>query len=408
MSKKIRSKPLKVVCIFIIVLPFLSGCWDRIEIEERATVLAIGIDKTEIEEEEEEMVTHLKDDSAKEKYGDYKVTVQIAVPGRLPLGPGTGMGGGGDERPVWILESKGHTMSDAITNLQQEISSRIFLGHLRIIVVSEEVAREGLREIGDYLRRNSEVRRAAWLIVSKEDASKYVKAQPELERVAAIYLLATMDQAVRLGKLPNNFIGTFWSTLSSKGQDPYLPYVELKKEDNIKISGLAYFKNDQMVGATTPIQIGHFMGIMQMNPGGYKVLVTVPDVNETVVFESVQRKSKLRIDIKDGIPHARVQVYIEGDITESSNDYKITTTKVIEQLEDVLPKDANVRYSKLVKETQEAGSDIFGFGEYVRAKHPTYWNTQVKTRERWNELYKEMPVDINVTYNFRRIGMKAR
>jgi spore germination protein KC len=62
----------------------------------------------------------------------------------------------------------------------------------------------------------------------------------------------------------------------------------------------------------------------------------------------------------------------------------------------------------LIKKTQEKGSDIFGFGEYVRAKEPKYWNAEVKTKERWQEMYNDISVDVSVTTRIRRIGMKAR
>ncbi|MEW9668532.1 hypothetical protein [Ammoniphilus sp. 3BR4] len=67
-----------------------------------------------------------------------RLTVQIAIPGRIPLGPGEG--GGGGEKPVWVLDVVGHTIGDALSNLQQQVADRLFFGHLRVIAVSEAVA----------------------------------------------------------------------------------------------------------------------------------------------------------------------------------------------------------------------------------------------------------------------------
>lgn len=75
-----------------------------------------------------------------------RLTAQISVPGRIPLGPQTG-GGGGEQEPVWVLSSYGHTIDDALLNLQQELADELFLGHLRIIVVNEKLAKKALNDL---------------------------------------------------------------------------------------------------------------------------------------------------------------------------------------------------------------------------------------------------------------------
>lgn len=74
-----------------------------------------------------------------------RVAAQIGLPGRIPLGPGEGGGqtDGGGQNTVWVIEVVGHSIDDALMNLQQQISGRLFFGHLRVIVVSEAVAKKG-------------------------------------------------------------------------------------------------------------------------------------------------------------------------------------------------------------------------------------------------------------------------
>ena len=155
-----------LLCVMALVL---TGCWDRMEIEDRAVVLAIAVDQSNDTRLEGANSTHLNANPV-DRRPLYRLTVQIAVPGRLPLGPGgSGDSGGdsGDQSPVWELQIVGHTMEDAMKNMQQELADRLFLGHLRVIVVSEEVARSGLENINDFLRRQPQVRRTAWMVVSR-------------------------------------------------------------------------------------------------------------------------------------------------------------------------------------------------------------------------------------------------
>lgn len=401
-------KRINRILVFLLIFPLLTGCWDRLEIEDRAVILAIAVDKAKSGEEAEgSNATHIIKDFPKPKTGLIRITVQIAVPGRIPLGPGEG-GGSPGEKPVWVLSTVGSTIDDALMNLQQQLSDRLFFGHLRVIVVSEAVAKKGIENLNDYFRRQPQVRRTAWMVVSKGRASEVMTATPQLERVPSLYLLATMDHAVEMGKLPNDFLGVFYSASSAKGQEGYLPYLSLKKTSNIEISGLAYFKGDKMIGTTTALQIGHFMAMKQINPGGYSVIIQVPGSETLVIFQSTHRKAKITVDIKNGKIHASVTSQVEGDLREKSNEKIVLTTENIKKIEREIEKDGIKGFEKLIQQTQKDGCDIFGFGEYVRATQPAYWNREIKSKEQWENMYKDISIDVNLNVNIRRIGTKTK
>ncbi len=130
-----------------------------------------------------------------------RLTAQVSVPGRIPLGPETT--GGAEQEPVWVLSTVGHTVDDALLNLQQELADQLFLGHLRILVINKEIAQEGVKEINDFFRRNAQVRRTTWMVVSEEKAAKYMEIAPKLERVPALYLTDMVHNAEKLGKIPS-------------------------------------------------------------------------------------------------------------------------------------------------------------------------------------------------------------
>lgn len=400
---------IKQILVFVLVAPLLTGCWDRLEIEDRAVVLAIGIDKAKPgDEKETSNATHiLKQDSETTK-GLIRLTVQIAVPGRIPLGTG---GGGADGtsggKPVWVLSSVGNTIEDALMNLQQQLADKLFYGHLRVIVISEAIAKKGIENENDFFRRQPQVRRTVWMVVSKGNAADIMNANPQLERVPTLYLLATLEHAREMGKLPNIFLGVFFSASSAKGQEGTLPYLELKKASNIDIVGMAYFKNDIMVGSTTALQIGHYMAIKEINPGGYSVLEDMPGEETKVIFKSKHRKSRITTTIKNGNVHTIIKCQIEGDLAEKSNEKVLITTESLKMLEEKIQNEGNVGFKKLIQQTQNDGSDIFGFGEYVRATRPAYWNKEIKTKEAWEEKYKDMTFDVTVKVKIRRIGTKT-
>ncbi|QRG65872.1 Ger(x)C family spore germination protein [Brevibacillus choshinensis] len=402
----------KLAAAIMLMLPFLVGCWDRLEIEERAVVLGISVDAAGPEAEKQEReVSHIRGKFPVPKKEMIRVAAQIGLPGRIPLGPGEGGGqtGGGGQNTVWVIEVVGHSIDDALMNLQQQISGRLFFGHLRVIVVSEEVAKRGMENLNDFFRRNSEVRRMAWIMISKGKAEPIMKAAPKLERVPSLYLMSTLDEAVRMGKFPADYIGLFWSDSSKKGKEAYLPYIALMKEQNVELAGIAYFKGDKMVGVTKPFEIAAYMAIKGMNPAGYRSFVRIDDTQNVVNLYATYRRSKINVAIKDGRPHFVVKAFIEVNLEEKSNERDtFITPALIEKLERQDEQAATKFYKSLIAKTQEKGSDIFGFGEYVRGKEPRFWNQQVKSKERWQEMYKDSTVDVQVNIEIRRVGMKAR
>lgn len=398
---------IKQIIVFLLIAPLLSGCWDRLEIEDRAVVLAIGIDVANPgDEKESSNATHIIKKQSVPNMKLIRITVQIAVPGRIPLGTGGGSGGSPGQKPVWVLTSVGYTIEDSLMNLQQQLADPLFYGHLRVIVLSEAIARNGITNENDFFRRQPQVRRTVWMVVSKGPAADIMNANPQLERVPTLYLLTTLEHARQMGKLPNNFLGVFFSQSSAKGQEGSVPYLELRKASNIEISGLAYFRDDKMVGNTTAPQIGQYMAIEEINPGGYSDLKEVKDSNTSVIFKTMHRKSRITTTIKNGKVYTKVNIQVEGDLEEISNENFDITKGNLKKLEDSLGKGASQAVEKFIQQTQKDGSDIFGFGEYVRATQPGYWNKQVKTKIEWQRLYEDMNVEVKVLVKIRRIGTK--
>ncbi|WHZ05483.1 Ger(x)C family spore germination protein [Neobacillus sp. YX16] len=402
-----NQRELQAVILLLALLPLLSGCWDSQEIEQRANVLAIGIDiANEEDRKQEDEISHL---SKKFQIPDeemIKVTAQIAIPGRIPLGP---QQPGGSVKPVLVVETVGHTLEDAMLNLQQEVADEVFLGHLRVMVLSEEIARKGTARFNDFLRRNPEIRRTTALVVSKEPAAKYMNLNPELERIPSLYLADIVDNLSAIGKFPPSFIGLFWTIYSSKGQDPYLPYLALKGKSTIQLNGLAYFNDDKMVGKTTPLEIGIFMAVRGISRGGYGAFVEVPGEDESVLVRAVSRKTKTKVTLKNGRPHVSVKIQYEAEIDEKeSASIQLSNSAVLKKIEEEASKSIKKSIEKLIVKTQKSKSDIFGFGEHFRAKIPEYWNKNINTKDKWEEIYQTVTFDIKVDSHIHRVGMKSK
>jgi spore germination protein KC len=321
-----------LLLVLSILSILLTGCWDQLEIEDRALVLGLSVDKVpEGTHPKDDQVTHLKDTI---KLPMIRVTAQIAVPGRVPLGPSSGEGGSpGGLNPVWVVHVYGLTLDDAMNNLQQQISDPRYLIHLRVIIISEDFARSSLGDLNDYLRRNPEVRRQTWMLVSEGEASKFMDVNPPLQRVPTLYILSMMEKAVESGKFPADYLGGFWSSESKWGENGFLPYIVMRNKENIFIKGLAYFSGGVMVGSTIPIEVGAYMAMKGVDIGGYSVLFDSKKFGP-VMIKVVKRFSKGRVRIVDGKPQIIYDISLDAMLDEHLKDsVDINTSGKLHELE---------------------------------------------------------------------------
>lgn len=402
MNKIVKTGLLSLLFVCCGVL--LTGCWDSLEIEDRALVLGLAIDEAPPETMEKETnVTHEK---GKLPNKMIRITAQIAVPGRVPLGPSSATSGEGTQNSVWVVQVVGHSLDDALNNLQQQIADPRYLIHLRVIVISEAIAKQGLDDLNDYLRRNPEVRRRTWLLVSDGEASKIMDVAPPLERVPTLYLLSMVEKSVKTGKFPLDYLGVFWTAESKWGQDGYLPYISIRGKENILIKGMAYFSEGRLVGTTSPIEIGGFMAAKGMDPGGYSVLVKVPEMG-FVMVKTQERHTNMKVEIQNGIPKAYLNIKLEGMISEHfGSASEIDSPDKLDLVEKIFAEDGIKIVNKLIRDTQTKHSDILGIGEIVRARQSAYWNQHVHEKRDWEKIYSDIPVEVRLHMKIRRVGLK--
>ncbi|GAA0302295.1 Ger(x)C family germination protein [Gracilibacillus halotolerans] len=397
---------MKKITFLALFIVFLTGCWDQYELEDRANILGIAIDVADEEDMEDVTpVTHKKgefpDTDEKELI---KVTAQIALPGKIKLGPEGGEGESSSKN-AWTIETVGYTVNDTMANLQQQLAERLYLGHVQIIIISEEIAKKDLSEINDFFRRNPEVRRTSWMVVNEGDAKKVLEASPPVETVPSLYLSETLNNAVRFGKLPPEYLGKFWIDLTTDGIDAALPSVKVKDNDRILVDGMSYFHGNSMAGKFSPVEVGIYMSMKDRSPGGYTYAVKLPDEEGVYMVKPESKKGGISVKVVDGKPIAELHMEVNAAIEEETKVKNLDKHKV-EDVEKEAEKKAKDLGEQLIKKLQDEESDIFGLGAKIRSKHRNYWNEQIQTIEKWREVYKDMDITVDFTVNIKRTGME--
>src|SRR5690625_4500606 len=116
----------KFLLLFVCFTILLTGCWDSINLEERAFIVGTAIDLADKNEDNE-------------KHPTFSVTNQIVIPAGVGV---TGSeGGGGEEKPFLNITSTGTSIYSLDEELAAKSSKVPFYEHFEILIISEEIAR---------------------------------------------------------------------------------------------------------------------------------------------------------------------------------------------------------------------------------------------------------------------------
>lgn len=145
----------KVLSLFLLCF-LITGCADKVEMEDRSFIITLGIDMG-------------KDDSLNLTLGEIKSLEE-------------------GEKPS--IEANGRTFSSAIKNADMMNDKQIYLGQLKTVVLGKELLEnEGLtKEVLTALERNQTVNKKIVVLASNDTASDILKAISEKNTSSGLYI----------------------------------------------------------------------------------------------------------------------------------------------------------------------------------------------------------------------------
>ncbi|HEU4962380.1 MAG TPA: Ger(x)C family spore germination protein, partial [Bacilli bacterium] len=400
----------KWMCVVLVMFctVVLSGCWDRTEIEEHAFIVAVGLDK------------------GKEK-DQVKVTYQIANP---PVGlPNTG--GKGKEKASAILTFPAPDFLTARDLANATLAREISFAHAKVLIVSEELARTGQfwREISAAIR-DREIRREMNVIVSKEDASEFIRNNdPSLETRPHKYYDFMSSRWAESGLVPDAtlqrlfqstetksdaFLGIYATTKKGKrkesggDEDNYLPgQVDMRNgKNNTQLIGSAVFVNGKMKGTLSGEETRLVLGARPFSKANLMYLTykdpEAPDYRVSLRLVK-QYPVDVNIDISGKRPIIRVNVNAEAEVVSipSGINY-VTDLKQQQKLERSIEQQLNKKYEQLINRTQEEFErDLFHWSLTVRKK---FWTVPEFEKYNWSKRYAKADIKVNFHIRFRDFG----
>jgi spore germination protein KC len=292
-------------------------------------------------------------------------------------------------------------------------------------VFGEEFARGGIREAIDFFSREGEVRETNTVVVAKGvKASEVVLNEFELERMPAEGALGIMRIAVQeLSTTVMVTLNDFLQMLETEGHEAIASRAELVrrppsedprgelKRETISVSGretgAAAFKGDKLVGWLDKTQTRGLQWVRGKVRSGIIVIEQPEEENKLASIEILRADSTVTPKISKGRPSILIRVGALGNLGEVQEYFdpmesqRIWTSMERRMAEAIRHEiEAALDIAK-----HEFNSDIFGFGAEIRRKYPKEW---MDLKDKWDEEFPKLDVEIKVETSLRRAGLTRR
>jgi spore germination protein KC len=392
-----KTKWIMRTIIYLGLLLLLTSCWNSRELNDLAIVSAIGIDKVPDKEE-------------------YQVTFQVVNPSAMA----TNMGASTGQPPITIYTTNDKTIFGALRKTSKKATRQLFFAHTQLVVIGESMAKSGINDIFDIFERAHELRLNSSVLVSRgSDAGSILKTLLRLENLPALGIVKKTENTARVwGESRDVSVFELINNISGNGElvisgvkvigDPEAGKKKTNLEETeletfITMSGLAIFKDGKL---KYWMDGSEARGTLWVQNKLEETSINIDsDDEEAIAVNIMFSKTKIKVDIVDGLPVFHVNIKEEGSVNELKSIVDLSNREEMLKLEKELAKKTKAEVMKSLQTAQRMKSDIFNFGNELKRTNPKVWETVQKD---WDTLFAKGELDVHVEAYIRSTGMRIK
>jgi len=367
---------MKKIKYLIILLPILTGCNYR-ELNKLGITTAVSIDY---------------------QNNNYNIIAEVVNPIKQQDASSA------NNSPFITFKNSAPSLQEAFRNIVLESPRQLYTAHLEIIVLSEEIVNNHLKEFLEYFTRDPETRTEIKIIIAKTDKSiKGISLQTLLTNFSSSNILESLE-------LQSQVLGLTYEVTINELLNMYIdPYLEVtlpsmtlygneeigdEKENittsspkaTVKIGTTAITKDNKILGYLS-IEEAKIQNIINGNIK--ETILKYPYKNGYVVFEPNQIKTKKEVDIKNNKIKLELTGYSKTKEVQTNIDIK--NKKEVEKLNQHFNKELEKEIINTFNNIKENyNTDIFGFRQlYYHTDHKYF-------KEKCNNWYEDIYPNIKL------------
>ena len=334
------------------------------------------------------------------------------------------VGSSSDTASNYIIQTMETDSIDSALNIANSyINKTINLSHCKILLVSEEIAKQGVEPLVNSLINKVETRPDCSIIVSKIPADEFDNGKkPKIEELISKYYDVASNLETGRGYSETIKLNEFYLTLNDTFYQPYASLgttynttkntntenvsanldaqsktlITNSEKQSVEVMGLAVFKKDKLVGSLNAYQtLSHQLITNELDFSTINIISPF-NQNETLdIYISTLKKPNIKVDISNGSPFVQINLYVAARII-SFNSYEINllTEEKLNLIQDTVKRHLeNQVYDYLNTTAKEFKSDISGLGRFAAKNFRTIddWNNY-----NWLENFQNSVFKVNV------------
>lgn len=383
-----------ILILIIIFIYSFSASYTSLNLDNLAFVVALGIDKS--------------------TSNKLKVTFQF-------IKPTPSSEGGSQTKPV-LTSVECSSITNGINIMNAYLGKKVNLSHCKLIIFSEEIAKDGISDEIYSLINEVQIRPSANIIISKCNTKYYIEnSVPSLESLIPKYYNIFPHSSEYTGYTCDATIGDFFNALVCNSCAPYamLGGISSFNEDSssnpeslndstIKSNeslvtgnrlsqniGVAVFKNDKLAGELNAIETICFLNIRKQVDS---FLVSIPDPENSNskidIYLTPNSTHNISVNIVNGSPYIKIKFDFSGKIYSMTKGSEYLNTDVLDSISTTCNKYLKEQFTNyLYKTATTFDSDINGFGVYSLSQFKT--STEFDNYN-WLVNYKNSTFDVDI------------
>jgi Ger(x)C family germination protein len=342
------NKKLHLAIILGMFLILIAGCWDSRDLEELSFPLAAAYD------------LHRPGSSdptdPPATAGEKRLDLTTAVPNLTPDAP----------TPVNIETLSGVTIGDVRRRRGLTDADTYVTGMNLIIVLGEELARQGVNPYMDVLWRSSTVSGTMYMAVAAGRGENVIKTPIKTYNNIGSYLKALFNGINRRTFIPVTNISQF-RIQQSAGRNPVVPVLE-RKGNRVVITGAALFKKDRMIGRVGTEEALNLVLLRGLKGKSYLPFAAQVDGTLHRGTVLVNNSRKVEYSRNDQGHRFVVTIEIQGTLQEHSHQYPVDEAH-LQEIEKTIEKQITAQCERFIDMMQnELKLDCIDISKYALTK----------------------------------------
>ena len=328
---------IKLIIICLISI-FLTGCFNYRELSELGITSAIGIEKIN---------------------DDIKVTIQVLDTNKN--------GNSNDNTPKYVIyTSTGKTIQEALRNVVNDTSKRLYINHTQVLIIDEKLAQTGINDIIDFFFRDPESRKQFLVLIARDKVEDILSTKTLLEEINGESIKESTNTNYQyLGSVKATTFGSLMADYVNKRKSISLPSIALIKENNgdstiipnkrIILTDTGVFKGDKLIGYISGEDMIYYNLIKN-------------NIDNTIITKELDGKftsieiSNNKASIKTSGNNININLKMKGNITDINYDIDLSNKDNISYLQELFANELNKKIKDSITNTiDKYDTDIYGF-----------------------------------------------